>query len=79
MSFVLFPTIHPIKLCFFANKEFLSFFVAKLGHLTISDFFLYVTKHSNLTTKIENKKKSFIGSVTGANSIKLFFSSFSFF
>jgi len=37
---------NPINLFFFANEEFLHFF-AKLGHFTISDFFLYVTKPSN--------------------------------
>jgi len=35
---------HPIKLFFFAKEEV---FATKLGHFTISDFFLYVTKHSN--------------------------------
>ncbi len=34
-----------IKLYFFAKEEFPRFFAAKLGHFTISDFFLHVTKH----------------------------------
>jgi len=39
------PVADPIKFLLFANEDFLSFFAAKLGHFTISDFFLYVTKH----------------------------------
>jgi hypothetical protein len=41
------PIADPIKTLFFAKKEFFLFFAAKLGHFTISDTFIYVTKHSN--------------------------------
>jgi len=48
-----FPTTSTIA------KDFLRFFAAKLGHLNINDFFLYVTKHSNKTVKIGKKEKKF--------------------
>jgi len=35
------------KVTVIADPIKLSFFPAKLGHFTIGDFFLYVTKHSN--------------------------------
>ncbi len=49
---------NPIKLFFFANKEFFRFFCSKLGYLITTDFYKY-SKHWSLTAK--NQKKSFIG------------------
>jgi hypothetical protein len=48
-----------IKLFFFANNEFLRFFAAKLGHFTISDFFLYVQNTLTKQGKLENEEKKF--------------------
>ena len=53
----------PIKLDFFASKEFLRFFVAKLGHFV--NFFSICCKTLNLNSENpKTKKKSFIRSAT---------------
>jgi len=49
----------PIKLFFFANKDFFPFFAAKLGHFIINYFFLYVTNTQTKQQKSENEEKKF--------------------
>jgi len=55
----LFPVADPIKLFFFANDESLCFFVAKLGHFTISDFLYMLQNTQTKQQKSENEEKKF--------------------
>jgi len=71
LVYLILTVADPIKLFFF---EFLRFFAAKLVHFTISDFFLYVTKHSKINSENQKtKKKSFIGLATESFLFFIFF------
>jgi len=50
----------PIKLIFFANKEFFRFSIAKLGHFIINYIFLYVKNTQAYQRKSGNKEKKIL-------------------
>ncbi len=51
------PVDDLVKLLFLSLRRISPFFADNLGHFVINYFFLYETKHSNLTAKIRKRSK----------------------
>jgi len=68
---------HPIKLIFFANKEFFRFFWSAFEFVTDREKIIDC-EMTKLNTEKKKVKKKIIGSALGVNFIKILFQSFSY-